>query len=116
MKRICSHLSIWMLSAAALVAAPAPTSVQNPGSNFLPGLPGYGIAQGIGLHRLWLRPGQFNPDSSDDPAAADDPRRHFSNRHCGRHNRECADVVYVFRTDCLYPPFEHPDGYRHTDS
>jgi uncharacterized protein (TIGR03437 family) len=32
--------------ASAAVLAPAPNSVQNPGSNFLPGLPGYGSAQG----------------------------------------------------------------------
>jgi uncharacterized protein (TIGR03437 family) len=32
--------------ASATTAAPAPNSVQNPGSNFLPGLPGYGSAQG----------------------------------------------------------------------
>jgi uncharacterized protein (TIGR03437 family) len=32
--------------AGAAVLAPAPNSVQNPGSNFLPGLPGYGSAQG----------------------------------------------------------------------
>jgi uncharacterized protein (TIGR03437 family) len=38
-----------LLSAAGLFAttpAPAPNSVQNPGSNFLPGLPSYGAAQG----------------------------------------------------------------------
>jgi uncharacterized protein (TIGR03437 family) len=32
--------------ASAATPAPAPNSVQNPGSNFLPGLPGYGSAQG----------------------------------------------------------------------
>jgi len=31
---------------SAAAAAPAPNSVQNPGSNFLPGLPGYGSAPG----------------------------------------------------------------------
>jgi len=35
-----------LLSAAVLLAQPAPNSVQNPGSNSLPGLPNYGIAQG----------------------------------------------------------------------
>jgi uncharacterized protein (TIGR03437 family) len=34
-----------MITSAA-AAAPAPNSVQNPGSNFLPGLPGYGSAPG----------------------------------------------------------------------
>lgn len=35
-----------LLTATAVFALPAPNSVQNPGSNSLPGLPNYGIAQG----------------------------------------------------------------------
>ena len=49
LSRILSIASIALLLSGASViasAAPAPNSVQNPGSNFLPGLPGYGIAQG----------------------------------------------------------------------
>lgn len=50
--KLISRFSIaLLLSGACLVTnaaaqAPAPNSVQNPGSNFLPGLPGYGSAQG----------------------------------------------------------------------
>jgi uncharacterized protein (TIGR03437 family) len=41
----CLSISL-LLSAGSVFAAPAPNSVQNPGSNTLPGLPNYGIAQG----------------------------------------------------------------------
>lgn len=45
--QIVRHLSLAIiLSAVGLFAQPAPNSVQNPGSNILPGLPNYGIAQG----------------------------------------------------------------------
>ena len=51
MKLACTLSIALLLSGASMVAsaavlAPAPNSVQNPGSNFLPGLPGYGSAQG----------------------------------------------------------------------
>ena len=39
-------LSVAGVHASIAAPAPAPNSVQNPGSNFLPGLPGYGSAQG----------------------------------------------------------------------
>jgi uncharacterized protein (TIGR03437 family) len=45
--KIARQLSlVVVLSASGLFAQPTPNSVQNPGSNTLPGLPNYGIAQG----------------------------------------------------------------------
>jgi uncharacterized protein (TIGR03437 family) len=45
--KIGRQLSLtFLLIATGLFAAPTPNSVQNPGSNTLPGLPNYGIAQG----------------------------------------------------------------------
>ena len=51
MKLTCTLSIALLLSGAGMIAnatvsPPAPNSVQNPGSNFLPGLPGYGSAQG----------------------------------------------------------------------
>ncbi len=51
MKLTCTLSIALFLSGAGMIASaailpPAPNSVQNPGSNFLPGLPGYGSAQG----------------------------------------------------------------------
>ncbi len=45
--KIAQQLSLsLLLTAVSLFAAPAPNSVQNPGSNTVPGLPNYGTAQG----------------------------------------------------------------------